>query len=51
MARLLKRPLHDALTSDDAVDGLLEVLAVDTRVHVSGGDQSRLVADVGDVGS
>lgn len=39
------------LTSDDPVDGLLEVFGVDGRVQVSGGDQSRLVTDVGDVGS
>lgn len=39
-----------APTSDDAVDGLLKVFAVDGGVQVSGGDQRRLVAHVGDVG-
>lgn len=37
------------VTSDDPVDGLFKVFPVDGRLQVSGGDQSRLVADVGDV--
>lgn len=39
------------LTSDDAVDGLFEVFAIDGRVQMPGSDQRRLVADVSDVGS
>lgn len=46
-----KHAIIKAPTSDHALDGLFEVLGVDGRVQVSGGDQRRLVADVGDVGS
>lgn len=40
-----------APTSDDTVNGLLEVFGVDGGVQVAGGDQRRLVAHVGDVGA
>lgn len=40
-----------APTSDDTVDGLLKVFAVDGGVQMPGGDQRRLVAHVGNIGA
>ena len=53
--RLLLVGLEDVAlllhAGDDALDGLFEVLERDRGVEISGGDQRRLVADVGDVGA
>ena len=42
-----KPPLNTArLTSDDPLNGLLQVLLPDKRTQVAGGDQGRFVANV-----